>query len=167
MPSEAIALAAVAGTSGTGAAIDLWTRRVPNPLTIATAALGLTLAAADVSGMTIRQAAAGGCVGLALMLPGHVIGRTGAGDVKLFAALGTLLGPSRIGLAFLYTGIAGGLLALLVAASRRSLPAVLKRIAILFRTRGANVAAIEDACDNRFAFAPAIACGAIASALGF
>ena len=40
------------------------------------------------------MAALGGiAVGLAVMLPGHLIGATGAGDVKFFAALGTLLGP--------------------------------------------------------------------------
>ena len=49
------------------------------------------------------------------MLPGHVIGATGAGDVKLFAALGTFLGPSRTGIAFLYMAIAGAVLAAVVA----------------------------------------------------
>ena len=102
MPSESIAIAAVAGGAGAGAAVDLWTGRVPNPLTIAIAALGCALAATHASGVTIGGALGGFAVGLALMLPGHVIGATGAGDVKLFAAIGTLLGPSRIGMAFLY-----------------------------------------------------------------
>ncbi|MDP1222720.1 A24 family peptidase, partial [Klebsiella pneumoniae] len=87
----------------------------------------------------------------------HVIGATGAGDVKLFAALGTLLGPSRIGMAFLYTGIAGGLLALLIAMQRNRLAKTLDRTADLIRTRGGNVHDIEGAADNRFAYAPAIA----------
>ena len=45
------------------------------------------------------------------MLPGHLFGATGAGDVKLFAAAGTLLGPSDMVLAFVATAIAGGVLA--------------------------------------------------------
>ena len=167
MPSDALALVAVAGTGGTGAAIDLFTRRVPNPLTLATTALGFTLAATQLSGLTLGQAAGGFCIGLALMLPGHVIGRTGAGDVKLFAALGTLLGPSRIGMAFLYTAIAGGALALIVASSRGSLTRAVGRTADLIRTGGRSAAEIEAASDNRCPYAPAIACGAIAAALGF
>lgn len=166
MPSDAIALAAVAGSAGTGAAIDLWTRRVPNPLTVAIAALGCTLAATHMSGVTFGEAVAGFALGLALMLPGHVIGATGAGDVKLFAAIGTLLGPSRIGMAFLYTAIAGGALAVLIAIQRRRLAETVERTAALIRTRGSNVNDIEQASGNRFAYAPAIAIGALAAALG-
>ena len=44
---------------------------------------------------------------------GTSLGATGAGDVKLFAAIGTLLGPVPMRTAFLYTAIAGGALALL------------------------------------------------------
>jgi prepilin peptidase CpaA len=164
--SDAVAIAVVAGSGGTGAAIDLMTRRVPNPLTMSVAAVGFTLAASGLSGVSLGQAFAGFALGLVLMLPGHVIGATGAGDVKLFAALGTLLGPSRIGMAFLYTGIAGGLLALLIAMQRNRLAKTLDRTADLIRTRGGNVHDIESAADNRFAYAPAIAVGALVAAFG-
>ena len=94
------------------------------------------------------------------MLPGHVIGKTGAGDVKLFAALGTLLGPTHIVVAFLYTAIAGGLLAIVVAVGRRRLRETVVRTAALVSTGGNNVAQIEHpSADNRFAYAPAIAVG--------
>jgi prepilin peptidase CpaA len=99
------------------------------------------------------------------MLPGHVIGATGAGDVKLFAALGTLLGPKAIAMAFLYTALAGGLLAVIVAARRQLLRQTFERTADLVRTGGANVAEIERARGNRFAYAPAIAIGALVAAL--
>jgi len=39
-PSDFIAIATIVAGTGTGAAIDLWTRRVPNPLTIGLAATG-------------------------------------------------------------------------------------------------------------------------------
>ena len=101
------------------------------------------------------------------MLPGHLFGGTGAGDVKLFAALGTLLGPMRIMEAFLYTAIAGGVIAVAVARRRKTLGATLQRTAELVGTGGANVAEIEQAStDNRFAYAPAIAIGALAAAIG-
>jgi Flp pilus assembly protein protease CpaA len=60
-----------------------------------------------------------------LMLPGHLLGRTGGGDVKLFAALGAMLGPGQIFLAFLYTAICGGVLALAYAAMRGRLQTTL------------------------------------------
>ncbi|MCC7416577.1 MAG: prepilin peptidase [Acidobacteria bacterium] len=167
MPSDALVIAAVAGGGGAGAAIDLLTRRVPNPLTFGIAALGCGLALAGATSLTPGQAIAGLAIGFALMLPGHVVGATGAGDVKLFAAIGTLLGPSRTGMAFLYTAIAGGALAVAVALRRRRLAAAVERTAALIRSGGGNVHDIENASDNRFAYAPAIAAGALVAALGW
>ena len=112
-------LAGVAAASGIAAAIDLRTGRIPNPLTATVAAAGLGLAAFGLTGHSIAGAACGAAVGFALMLPGHLLGGTGAGDVKLLAALGTWLGPGGVLMAFLYSAIAGGVLAAAHAASRR------------------------------------------------
>jgi prepilin peptidase CpaA len=161
-------VATVVASVGAGAVIDLYTRRVPNPLTIGIAVVGVAMAATHVSGVSVAGALAGFALGLFLMLPGHLIGATGAGDVKLLAAVGTLLGPSRIGMAFLYAAVAGGALAMAVALRRRRFGATMERAAALVRTGGANVAEIEGpSADNRFAYAPAIAVGAIVAALGF
>jgi len=157
----------VVASVGAGAVVDLYTRCIPNPLTIGIAAVGVTLAATHVSGVGVVGAFAGLALGLLLMLPGHLIGATGGGDVKLFAAVGTLLGPSRIGMAFLYTAMAGGALAIVIALRRRRFGATMERTAALVYTGGANVAEIErPSADNRFAYAPAIAVGAIVAALG-
>ena len=159
---------AVAGSGGMGAVADIWTRRVPNWMTLGVAVLGLALAALGHGALGVGGALAGFALGLLLMLPGHVIGATGAGDVKLFAAMGTLLGPGGIGIAFLYTAIAGGALAVAVAASRRRLGDTLERTSALVCTAGANVAEIENvSVDNRFAYAPAIALGTLVAALGW
>jgi prepilin peptidase CpaA len=166
--SEAVVVAAIAGSGALGAAIDLRSRRVPNWLTLGIAVAGLTLAATRVSGLSLAGAVAGLALGLAVMLPGHLIGATGAGDVKLLAAFGTMLGPKATVLAFLYAALAGGVLAVLVAMQRRTLDVTLARTAVLVRSRGANVEEIERASsDNRFAYAPAIAIGALVAALGF
>ena len=160
-----VSLVAAAGTLS--AVIDLQTRRVPNALTLGISALGFALAATHRGGVSLRGAAFGFLLGFALMLPGHLIGATGAGDVKLFAAMGTLLGPARIGAAFLYTAIAGGVLALIVARRRRLLRATVERTATLVKTAAANVTEIEGTTiNNRFAYAPAIAVGALAAVLG-
>jgi len=166
--SEAVVVTVIAGSGALGAAIDLRSRRVPNWLTLGIAVAGLTLAATRVSGLSLAGAFAGLALGLAVMLPGHLIGATGAGDVKLLAAFGTMLGPKATVLAFLYAALAGGVLAVLVAMQRRTLDVTLARTAVLVRSRGANVEEIERASsDNRFAYAPAIAIGALVAALGF
>lgn len=153
--------------SSVSALVDLRTRRVPNALTFGIAALGLLLAGFHVTGSSVGAAMGGLLVGLLLMLPGHVIGATGAGDVKLLAALGTLLGPAGTAVAFVYTLMAGGVLVLIVAARRGRLGLTVARTAALVRTGGANVAEIErPTADNRFAYAPAIALGACLAAVG-
>ena len=167
VPSSALVIAAVAGSGGAGAAVDLRTRRVPNWLTLGITALGMTLAAAHLTDRSIAAALGGFAVGLLLMLPGHIVGATGAGDVKLFAAVGSLLGPSGIAVAFVYTAIFGGALALTVAMLRGRLHDTLQETATLVVTGGANVAQIErPSADNRFAYAPAIALGTLVAALG-
>ena len=165
--SDPSTVCAVVAGGASSAIIDLYTRRVPNELTLGIAALGVALAAMHMTGVSVPGALGGLALGLVLMLPGHVIGATGAGDVKLFAALGTLLGPTRTGVAFLYTALAGGLLVVIVAVRRRRVGATVGRTARLVRTGGANVADIERGTENnRFAYAPAIAAGALAAALG-
>ena len=165
--SDPSTVCAVLAGGASSAIVDLYTRRVPNELTLGIGALGVALAAMHMTGVSVPGALGGFALGLVLMLPGHVIGATGAGDVKLFAALGTLLGPSRTGMAFLYTALAGGLLVVIVAIWRRRLGATVARTATLVRTGGGNVADIERATENnRFAYAPAIAAGALAAALG-
>src|SRR5438045_1615275 len=94
---------AVAGSGGSSAVVDLYARRVPNPLTVSIAALGLAMAASHTTAVSLAAALGGFAAGLVLMLPGHIAGATGAGDVKLFAAIGTLLGPRTTVLAFAYT----------------------------------------------------------------
>jgi prepilin peptidase CpaA len=94
-------------------------------------------------------------------------GATGAGDVKLFAALGALVGPTHIAVAFVYTAIAGGVLALVVAIHRRRLRRTLDGAGRLIVSARAAAASIESPLEhNRFAFAPAIAVGATLAALG-
>jgi prepilin peptidase CpaA len=164
MSSDALALTIVVAGAGAAAAIDVLTRRVPNTLTMSLAGAGVLLAAAGLGPVGVMAALAGGLLGLALMLPGYLFGATGAGDVKLLAALGTLLGPESTLWAFLVAMIAGGVLALVVAAYRGRLRVAVIQTAELVRTAGGNAAQIEDpAANNGFAYALAIAIGAIAA----
>jgi prepilin peptidase CpaA len=157
-----LALGAVAAT-----VIDLRTRQVPNLLTMALAAAGIAFALAGAGRVGVASALAGGVLGLGLMLPGHLLGATGAGDVKLLAAFGTLLGPTRTATAFVEMAIAGGVIALCVAARRRRFGATVGRTARLLARGPSTAREIESpSTDNRFAYAPAVAIGAVLSALG-
>jgi len=161
-------IAAVVATGGTGAAIDLYTRRVPNALTLSVAALGIIVAAIGIGDLTPQAALLGFLTGLVVMLPGHLLGGTGGGDVKLMAALGSWLGPSMIVTAFLYSAIAGGALALVVAVQRNRLGPTVRGVGRLI---AAPVSARPDVtatgADNRFPYAPAIAAGSLLAVLGF
>src|SRR5215207_2696083 len=85
------------------------------------AVTGLGLAATGYSGLTVAASLGGLVLGLVLMMPGHVLGATGAGDVKLMAAVGAIVGPGLVVPAFVFTCVAGGVLAVAVAISRRRL----------------------------------------------
>jgi prepilin peptidase CpaA len=163
--SDAVALTLVFAGTGIGAAIDLRTRRVPNYVTLPLAALGLLVALAGVGRVAPASALLGLVVGLLVMLPGYVFGATGAGDVKLLAAAGTVLGPGGVIWAFLYTAVAGGAIALAVAAWRGRVRNTVDNMLWLVATRGANAPAIECThANNRFAYAPAIAVGTLLAA---
>ena len=152
--------------AGTAAVIDVRTGRIPNLLTAGTAAAGLTLALLGIGHTGIVAALAGGALGLGLMLPGHLLGGTGAGDVKLMGAMGTLLGPAATVVAFLASAITGGALAAGHAWRRRRLGATMARTARLATAPGSVKAQIDrDAPATRFAYGPALAAGAIAAAL--
>ncbi|MBI2186621.1 MAG: prepilin peptidase [Acidobacteria bacterium] len=141
--TDPLVVAVVVAGGSAAAVIDLRTRRVPDRLTLALAAAGLTLAAAGVGRVGVLAACAGALTGLVLMLPGHLFAATGGGDVKLLAAAGTLLGPAATWRAFVATLIAGGALAFAVAVRRRWL----------------------GRSDRSFAYAPAIAAGVVFAAV--
>lgn len=160
-------LAVTMVTLGTGAVVDALTRRIPNLLTYAAATLGVALAFAGVTRVTPAQSVAGCLLGMLFMLPGHLLGATGAGDVKLLGAAGAILGVTRIPAAFLYTAIAGGLFALVIAAARGRLGGTVHRAALVVATPRAGCAAVEAPhAGNAFPYGPAIAVGCTLAALG-
>jgi prepilin peptidase CpaA len=142
--------------------IDIRTRRIPNELTAALTGVGLALAITGVSGISVWGSIAGFAVGLALMMPGHVLGATGAGDVKLMAAVGAVVGPSTVVTAFLFTAIAGGILAVVVAQRRGRLAATIAQTGRLIATTAGTHEQIRSAPPaHRFAYGPAIAIGSV------
>ena len=163
---SSIATGVLAGGLLVATVIDLRSRRIPNQLTAAMAMLGLALAATQTSGVTVGASLAGILLGLLLMMPGYVLGATGAGDVKLMAAVGAIVGPSLVFSAFVCTSIAGGVLAVAVALKRRRLTATLAQTGRLVAAPGAAPGEIKAAPRaSRFAYGPAIAVGSMIAIL--
>ena len=102
------------------ASFDLAVRRIPNRLCLVTALAGVLLSAAVGGWSGLGAALAGGLVAFGLMLPFHLWGAVGAGDVKGLGALGCFLGFWGALHLFLYTVLAGGLLAGLWLAAGRA-----------------------------------------------
>ena len=90
------AFVALAAFALAATVIDIRTRRIPNALTAAMAGVGVGFAATGTSGVSLLASMAGFALGLALMMPGHALGATGAGDVKLMAAVGAMVGPGTV-----------------------------------------------------------------------
>ena len=164
--AELITVAVVAAGTGVACAHDVKRRRIPNTVSLAIAAAGVTLAAAGMTGVSVWSSLGGAALGLALMLPGHVLGATGAGDVKLLAATGFVLGAARTLEAFAFTAIAGGVLALAYAWHRGRLVRTFTQTARLCTAPHTTRAEIEAPAEhNRFPYAPAIAVGVVIAAL--
>lgn len=87
-------------------------RTIKNVVTFPAIALGLLLHTLSNGWPGLLFSAAGLLVGVGLMLIPFLYGQMGAGDVKLMAALGSLFGGYDILNVFLYTTVAGGVLAL-------------------------------------------------------
>jgi prepilin peptidase CpaA len=123
MNLELLSLCFVSGLLLSATVTDLRTRRIPNALVVYGMALGLAFQALAPEGAGLLPGSApgmlaalkGGLTGLALFLPLYVLRLMGAGDVKLLAMVGVWLGPQAVLHAALWTLVAGGALALVVA----------------------------------------------------
>jgi prepilin peptidase CpaA len=107
----AIAFVALAGTAGL---YDIWTRRIPNWLTLCMLVVALFLRA--FAGLAPLSAGIGGAFcGLLVALALFKLGALGGGDGKLLIGVGAFLGYERLPGALLAIGVLGGLLGVLEA----------------------------------------------------
>jgi prepilin peptidase CpaA len=94
------------------AAYDIRYRRIPNWLVLAGIVAGFAFNSSDgLSGL--GRAAAGLGLGFILYFPLYILRARGAGDVKLLAAVGAIIGPGNCFRVFFLTAILGGLIALI------------------------------------------------------
>lgn len=92
---------------------DCRRHKIPNLLTGTGLMAGLTLTLIpSYSSVTLSSSLFGIVAGFSFLLPGYLLGKMGAGDVKLLAMAGSFLGLSGTVTAGLATLITGGLVAL-------------------------------------------------------
>jgi len=137
----------VASTIATAAAslaaiVDVRTRRIPNWPTGSLVLGGLVFNGRRGGIVGVGLAVAGAALGLAILLPFHAVRAIGAGDVKLLAGLGAVLGPQVLVSVAIYGAIAGGLISAVLLAREGRLLNVLHEILIEHRppTRGGTTA---------------------------
>jgi prepilin peptidase CpaA len=110
---------------------DLRTRRIPNVLTFGAAVSGFAYHAVTGGAAGLGDSALGWLVGALVFIVPFALRGLGGGDVKLLAALGAWIGPgSAIWLA-LYTGVAGGVLAIAIALAHGYVGIALRNVRLL------------------------------------
>jgi prepilin peptidase CpaA len=155
--------ATLLGASAWAVREDLLAHRIPNRLTGSLLCLGCLLQFAFGGWSALGQAALGALVGLGILLPLYLLRAMGAGDVKLLAAIGALLGPHWALVAGIEALLAGGVLAvgyLIVGSLRAAL--ALTGAPLIVRLCHARERA-QQLRRERFPYALAIAVGAISA----
>src|SRR5262245_17097417 len=110
---------------------DLRTRRIPNWLTFGTAALGFLFHLVTGGFGALGLSALGWLAGALIFVVPFALGGMGGGDLKLLAALGAWIGPQDAVWLALYTGIAGGVMGIIVALGHGYLRKALQNVWLL------------------------------------
>ena len=91
---------------------DVHSRRIPNWLVLPFLGIGVVVSCWLHGWHGLGQSVSGAGLGLLLYGTLFLMGGMGAGDVKLFAAIGSWIGPMQLIYALVFTSLVGGLIAL-------------------------------------------------------
>ena len=147
------------------ALIDIRTYRIPNWLTKMAILVGLSLHtfATQLPGLVFSLE--GAAVGLGVFVILYACGWMGAGDVKLFAAVGSFLGPVQTISAAMVVALVGGLLAFLVLGFhhgwRKTALWLWSYVQVMVLTRSAKGLTLEQGTAPKVPYAVAISLGTI------
>jgi prepilin peptidase CpaA len=147
----------------------LRSRRIPNALTFGAAAAALIYNGATGGWSGLGAAALGWLIGAAAFIVPFALGGLGGGDVKLLGALGAWLGPAGAMWVALYTGVAGGVMALAVALASGYLRRALSNVSLLLMhwrisgLRPLSEVSLESSEGPRLAYALPIFAGLMAT----
>jgi prepilin peptidase CpaA len=118
-------LVLVAGT------YDILYRRIPNWLVLPCWLVGFAVNAALTGWMGLKTAAFGFGLAMLVYFPLYMLRGMGAGDVKLMAAIGALVGPVAWFLIFLSSSIVGGVVALVIMLTFKRFRKTLRNLALI------------------------------------
>jgi prepilin peptidase CpaA len=107
---------------------DVRYRRIPNAFVLATLVCGL-LINGILNGLGGLGSSVGGClVAFGMMFALHLFGAMGAGDVKLFAAIGSVIGLGMVVPTFVVVVLTGGVLAVISTVRARAVVETAQRV---------------------------------------
>ncbi|HEX8888432.1 MAG TPA: prepilin peptidase [Pyrinomonadaceae bacterium] len=107
---------------------DVRYRRIPNAFVLATLLSGLIISTIYGGWQGTLASLAGCAIAFMLMFMLHIFGAMGAGDVKLFAAVGSLTGAHLVLPTFLVVILTGGALALLLTLRSGAVRTTMQRV---------------------------------------
>jgi prepilin peptidase CpaA len=146
---------------------DVHSRRIPNWLVFPFFGLGVAVSVWLHGWHGLGQSMGGAGLGLLLYGVLFFMGGMGAGDVKLCAAIGAWIGPMQLIFAVVFTGLAGGLMALAWAVWGGFLGELFRHTGELAfgskQERGEAV--LTNPLRRKMPYAPAIAIGTLISFL--
>ncbi len=150
---------------------DIRYRRIPNPYVLAVliCGVGMNTIFNGYHGMISSVEGAGVAFGLMVVL--HVFGAMGAGDVKLFSAVGSVIGLPLVLPTFVIVVMLGGLIALILAMRRGTVRTTMWNVMNIFVgvMPGAKVPRYEIPADRRLTipYGVAITLGSLTSLIYF
>lgn len=118
------------------AIVDVRQHRIPNAITYPAIGLGMVIRCSLYGWRGLASAIAGAMVATGIMFLFYCVKAMGAGDVKLMAAIGSLVGLTELGTVLAATAIAGGVMATIYVCYRGRFGSTLRSVAsvVLFHS---------------------------------
>ena len=148
---------------------DIKSRRILNIVTLPAIVIGFGYFVFTKGFDGFLYSGKGFLVGLGLLLIPYLLGGMGAGDVKLMAAIGALMGASFVFYSFIYTALIGGVIAILLIIKTNGFKNTLKSFLfniVLFRSNlGSMLLAKDKKSSISFPYGVAITLGTFCTLL--
>ena len=141
---------------------DAATHRIPNWLSLLILVSGLSWNAFSAEGLGLKDSGAGLGMGLLLMLFGYIFASMGAGDTKLMAAIGSVVGFDKVIEVVFYSYLIMLMMAIVFITVQGGWAKVWLRYQALIYALGAGIMSYQkpdstEAAGRRIPLAPAIA----------
>lgn len=141
---------------------DVAAHRIPNWLSLLILVSGVSWNAFSAEGLGLKDSSAGFAAGLLLMLFGYVFASMGAGDTKLMAAIGSVVGFDKVIDVVFYSYITMLVMAIIFITVQGGWVKVWLRYQALIYGLGAGIVSYQkpdstEAAGRRIPLAPAIA----------